>query len=135
MTPFDRLRAEILAIPGAQERPIHGIYDHSFSVGRRMIAHVHGRRQLHLTVAKAEARLLVASGKARPHSIQRLAAAGHVVLRFGTDEERALAVGLVRRIAGRLPRATAPVTRSAPSEGGQNDGPVVRGQNGGSTNS
>ena len=111
MTPFDRFREAILALPGAHERENNGIYDHSFYVGRRMVAHVHGKRQLHLTLPRAEARELVAGGKVRPHSIQRLAAAGHIALHFSTDEEMNFAIDLIRKIAARVPeprRAKAP---------------------------
>lgn len=103
MTPFDRFRDSLLALPGAHERENNGTYDHSFYVGRRMVAHVHGKRQLHLTLPRAEARELVAQGKVRPHSIQRLAAAGHVALHFSTDDELAFAMGLIRKIADRVP--------------------------------
>ena len=103
MTPFDRFRDTILAIPGAHERENNGIYDHSFYVGRRMVAHVHGKRQLHLTLPRPDARLLVAAGKVRPHSIQRLASAGHVVLHFATDGELAFAMDLIKKIAARVP--------------------------------
>ena len=101
MTPFDRLREEILAIPDVTERTSHGVYDHSFHLGRRMIAHVNGRKQLHLTLPKDEARELAAAGRVRFHSIARLAAAGHVVLHFGTDAQFELAASLVRRVAER----------------------------------
>ncbi len=117
MTPFDRFREAILALPGAHERENNGIYDHSFYVGRRMVAHVHGERQLHLTLPRPEARELVASGKVRPHSIQRLAAAGHVALHFSTEEELEFAMGLIRRIADRVPsqrRASPQPAESAP---------------------
>lgn len=100
-TPFDRLREEILSIPGVHERTHHGVYDHSFHLGRRMIAHVNGRRQLHLTLPKEEARELAASGTVRLHSVARLAAAGHVVLHFGTDAQFETALALVRRAAER----------------------------------
>lgn len=101
ITPFDRLREEILLIEGVHERTNHGVYDHSFHLGRRMIAHVNGRKQLHLTLPKDEARDLAAAGKVRLHSIARLAAAGHVVLHFGTDPQFELALSLVRRLAER----------------------------------
>lgn len=131
MTPFDRFREAILALPGAHERENNGIYDHSFYVGRRMVAHVHGKRQLHLTLPRPEARELVATGKVRPHSIQRLAAAGHIALHFGTDEELSFALELVRRIANRVPgprgavearvvapaRAPVPVPAAKPQRG------------------
>ncbi len=103
MTPFDRFRDSILALPGAHEREANGIYDHSFYVGRRMVAHIHGKRQLHLTLPRSEARELVSQGKVRPHSIQRLAAAGHVALHFSTDEELAFAMDLIKKIAARVP--------------------------------
>lgn len=126
MTPFDRFREAILALPGSHERENNGIYDHSFYVGRRMVAHVHGQRQLHLTLLRTEARELVASGKVRPHSIQRLAAAGHVALHFSTEEELEFAMGLIKRIAERVPtprrsaaantRADEPAARAAKRE-------------------
>src|SRR5271155_5172564 len=103
MTPFDRFREALLALPGAHERENNGIYDHSFYVGRRMVAHVHGKRQLHLTLPRAEARELVTEGRVRPHSIQRLAAAGHVALHFSTDEELTFALSLVKKIAATVP--------------------------------
>lgn len=101
ITPFDRLREAILQIEDVAERTNHGVYDHSFHLGRRMIAHVNGRKQLHLTLPREEARELAALGKVRLHSIARLAAAGHVVLHFGTDAQFDLAVLLVRRVAER----------------------------------
>ena len=101
ITPFERLREEILLIEGVHERTNHGVYDHSFHLGRRMIAHVNGRKQLHLTLPKEEARELAAAGKVRLHSIARLAAAGHVVLHFSSDPQFELAVVLVRRLAER----------------------------------
>ena len=101
VTAFDKLREEILQIDGVAERTNHGVYDHSFHLGRRMIAHVNGRKQLHLTLPKEEARELAALGKVRLHSIARLAAAGHVVLHFGTDAQFELAIALVRRVAER----------------------------------
>lgn len=101
MTPFDRLREEILSIPGVHERTNHGVYDHSFHLGRRMIAHVIGRKQLNLTLPKEEARELAAAGKLRLHSVARLAAAGHVVLHFGTDAQFEFAATQVRRVAER----------------------------------
>lgn len=101
ITPFERLREEILQIDGVHERTNHGVYDHSFHLGRRMIAHVNGRKQLHVTLPKEEARELAAAGKVRLHSIARLGAAGHVVLHFGTDPQFELAVALVRRLAER----------------------------------
>ena len=102
MYNFQTLREEILSLPGVSERIAHGVYDHSFHLGRRMIAHVIGRRQLHVTLPKDEARELAAQGKVRLHSIARLAAAGHVVLHFGTQDQFEFAVGLVRRVSERV---------------------------------
>ena len=101
ITPFERLREEILQIEGVHERTSHGVYDHSFHLGRRMIAHVNGKKQLHLTLPKEEARELAAAGKVRLHSIARLAAAGHVVLHFSSEVQFELAIALVRRLAER----------------------------------
>ena len=101
MTPFDRLREEILSIPDVTERTNHGVYDHSFHLGRRMIAYVNGRQSLHVTLPKEEARELAALGKVRMHSVARLAAAGHVVVRFGTDAQFEFAMALVRAVAER----------------------------------
>jgi hypothetical protein len=115
MTAFDRFREAILTIPGSHEREANGIYDHSFYVGRRMVAHVHGKRQLHLTLPRAEARELVATGKVRPHSISRLASAGHIAVHFSTDVELTFAVGLVRRIADRVPEGAVADARRFPT--------------------
>ena len=101
MTNFERLREGILLIDGVTERTNHGVYDHSFHLGRRMIAHVNGRKQLHLTLPKEDARELAATGKVRLHSIARLAAAGHVVLHFGTEPQLEIALELVRRVVVR----------------------------------
>ena len=102
MYNFERLREEILSIPGVTERVAHGVYDHSFHLGRRMLAHVIGRRQLHLTLPKNEARELASAGKVRLHSVARLAASGHVVLHFGTQEQFEFAASLLRRTADRI---------------------------------
>ena len=62
-----KLRQQILALPGVIEREHAGIHEDAFFLGRTMFMHVHGHGHCDIRLSKADQVRTLAERKARPH--------------------------------------------------------------------
>jgi hypothetical protein len=93
-SPAERLRQQILALPGILEKP-HRVSPHAYYVGRREIAHFHGEIQIDIRLTQAAQAEALARGQAEPHA--RAAASGWVTCRFPEPHSLETVMGLMEQ--------------------------------------
>jgi hypothetical protein len=64
---YQRLRQQILNLPGVTEKQNAGIHEDAFFVGQTMFMHIHGRGHCDIRLSKLEQVRALGEGKARPH--------------------------------------------------------------------
>src|SRR5215813_7254936 len=89
-----KLRQEILALPGVTERPNAGIHEDAFFVGQTMFMHIHGFGHCDIRLAKADQAQVLAAGKARPH--RWAPEAGYVTALVKNEEDLDATMELIR---------------------------------------
>ena len=62
-----KLRQQILALPGVTEREHAGIHEDAFFLGQTMFMHIHGRGHCDIRLSKVDQVRALAERKARPH--------------------------------------------------------------------
>lgn len=93
-SPAERLRQQILALPGIVEKP-HRVSPHAYYVGGRDIAHFHGENQIDIRLSHAAQAEALGRGLAEPHA--HAAASGWVTCRFPEPHSLETVMALVEQ--------------------------------------
>jgi Family of unknown function (DUF5519) len=105
-----KLRQQILALPGVTERKHAGIHDDAFFLGQTMFMHIHGQGHCDIRLSKPDQVRALAERRARPH--RWAPEAGYVTSMVKTEADLDPVMDLIRlshvHFAGseRRPRAS-----------------------------
>ena len=89
-----KLRQEILKLPGVTERENAGIHEDAFFVGRTMFMHIHGHGHCDIQLSKTDQKRMLAEGKARTH--RWAPEAGYVTFVVNDEKDLEPAMDLIR---------------------------------------
>jgi hypothetical protein len=89
-----KLRQEILKLPGVTERESAGIHEDAFFVGRTMFMHIHGHGHCDIQLSKTDQKQVLAEGKARAH--RWAPEAGYVTFVVNDEKDLEPAMDLIR---------------------------------------
>ena len=107
----EKLRKEILALPGVTERPNAGIHEDAFFVGRSMFMHIHGHGHCDIRLPKDVQERVLAEGKARRH--RWAPEAGYVTFVVRDEKDLEPAMELIRASHGAFEPAPKPAPAPA----------------------